>query len=106
MIDWQRRRALETRYDGPLPSHAAIHADCGEAWARQAATRRRLAWQEVRRIGRQAARARNDFYAVPGGARFLEWQLLRRNLAWKLRNWEHWRGLTVIPVNLRLTMIK
>jgi hypothetical protein len=57
MADPAFHAALERRYDGPLPAHAAVADDWDRPWREQIAGRKRLAWMEVRRLARRAAAA-------------------------------------------------
>jgi hypothetical protein len=87
-------RALERRYDGPIPPVAAISADCAMPWAVQLRNRRAWAWAEVRRIGRLTARANRAFRKSGDKSAYRDWTRMRRELAFAVRSWACYRDWT------------
>ncbi len=91
MMDAKLRDALERRYDGPIPVGASAPPDYDRPWRQQLRSRKRGSWQDVRRLGRLAARARHAFHASDAGKDRDEWMRLRRNLAFALKSWAAFR---------------
>jgi len=86
-------KALELRYDGPLPDRAAAPPDYHLEWPEQLQNRRQLFWLEVRRIGRLAARAHTNFRTTGTPEEYRQWIRHRRNLARALGIWATFRSL-------------
>jgi hypothetical protein len=106
MNDRERGHALERRYDGPIPSVAAISADHATPWTEQLSNRRSLAWTDVRRIARQAARSGRALRATGESRHYRDWIRLRHELGFALRSWAAYRdwarsavrsGTVIIP---------
>lgn len=91
-MDTKLRRALELRYDGPIPDGASVPPDYDRTWLEQLENRKRWSWLEVRRLGRLAARAHMDFCATGELRHRREWARLRRNLVFALRIWSAYRA--------------
>jgi hypothetical protein len=90
-LDAARRRALENRYDGPIPVGAAVAPNFHLPWHDQLSNRKRWAWMEVRRIGHLMVQARAAGGAPRDGNPDRERTRLRANLAFALRNWAAYR---------------
>ncbi len=93
MMDAKLRHALELRYDGPIPANASVAPDFNRPWSEQLESRKRGSWQDVRRLGRLAARARRAFRNSDDIDSHREWARQRRNLAFALRSWAAYRNL-------------
>ena len=81
MTDWRLRVALERRYDGPIPSNAAVPPDYRLPFAAQNLHRRKLSWAEARRIGHLFVAAHRPLHATHDRRHFRNWKRLRRELA-------------------------
>lgn len=91
MTDMRLSDALERRYDGPIPPHAALPPDAGCDQKTQIANRRRWAWRHVRAIGHDLVRAGRAFRATGDMAAFRRWNALRRDLVHALQSWAVFR---------------
>ena len=92
MTDWRLRTALERRYDGPIPSNAAVPPDYRLPFAAQNLHRRKRAWAEVRRIGHLLVAAHRALHATHDRRHFHSWKRLRRELAAALGAWAAFRA--------------
>ncbi|MEE8332752.1 MAG: hypothetical protein V3R85_02805 [Alphaproteobacteria bacterium] len=104
MNDITRRDALERRYDGPIPSHAAMSPDVDCDLETQIANRKRWAWRHIRAVGHDLVRAGRDFRATGSTAAFHRWTGLRRDLAHALQSWvvfRDWQAALVAERNRR-----
>lgn len=87
------QRALETRYDGPIPVGASVPPDYAEPLHIQWRTRRDGAWREVRRLGHLIIAERHTFAINYDVTRQYEIARLRANLKYAVRSWAAFRGL-------------
>jgi hypothetical protein len=94
MRDWLEISSLERRYDGPLPPTASLPADYDAPWSEQLLNRRRWAWRDVRRIGRELARLSRALRRTAAARDCQEWRRLRHELAFALRTWKSYRDWT------------
>ncbi len=101
MTDIRRRDALERRYDGPIPSHAAVAPDADCDLETQIANRKRWAWRHVRTVGHDLVRAGRNFRATGNRAAFHRWTGLRRDLAHALQSWGVFRDWQAALVDRR-----
>ncbi len=93
MLDAKLRHALELRYDGPIPANASVAPDFHLRWSEQLESRKRGSWQDVRRLGRLAAHARQCLRDSDDMNSRGEWARQRRKLAFALRSWAAYRNL-------------
>lgn len=85
------RGLLDARYDGPLPSRAALPPDWDRPQAERIANRKRWAWREVRRLGHRMVSARRAFRATGAEVDREDWLRARGSLGHALAGWAYFR---------------
>ena len=92
-IERAMQRALEQRYNGPIPVGASVPPDYMDPEHVQWRTRRISAWDDVRRIGHLIVAERYAWDATHSVVHQHEIARLRASLKWYLRNWKTFRDM-------------
>lgn len=90
VIDFKTRRALEARYDGPLPLRPAVNRGPIDGAQIVSNLQRRYS-EEVRRIGRELVFETRMLRATGSVVHLNRWRQLREQLRLPLNMWKMYR---------------